>query len=102
VVFIAAAISYRRLGQLHMAVLDTLGATARTIVPQDLGASPAAPAAPGARTVDWALLCQAIGHPEAASVLQERTSCVQANIRQSITARQFASALSQQLQSVCL
>ncbi len=138
--------SYRRLGQLHQAVLDALGATVRTVAPQDLGPSPAAPAAPGAHAVDWAcfgslspwelvdatgrklvglaqrrqrsgvllvagtlvsppdwaLLCEAMGHQQATCVLQERTSCVQANIGQTITARQFASALSQELQSACL
>ena len=134
--------SYRRLGQLHQAVLDALGATARTVAPQDLKASRAAPDAhavgwacfgslspwelvdaAGRKLVglaqrrqrsgvllvagtlvgqpDWALLCEAMGHPEAASVLQERTSCVEANIGQTITARQFASALSQELQSAC-
>lgn len=133
--------SYRRMGQLHVAVLDQLGITALALPAQDIQPVTSASSkhqtdarwacfgslspwelvdSQGRRKLvglaqrkqhtgvllvagtlvgqtDWPLLCSAMGLPEAAPGLRQRTVCVQALARHPIDPADFAALLLQAL-----
>ena len=130
--------SYRRLGELHVAVLQACGITAHAVPPLELPPAPAAEvdAPPGwacfgglspwevvnaegrklvglaqrrrqtgvllvAGTLvaqpDWSLLCEAMGQPQDAFLLRQRTASCTELAQGRVSAEQFAEVLTQGL-----